>query len=330
MPLFSIGSTQASQLGVVSPTAGSEEVFLGTPAGMYGCATSGCSSTPMLVAGPGMELFWGSFALTPVIAYYSLTGNATGAPDGGLLPGAIYQVGLSGMGNLPFGGSSYPYLLALGGGYIFLTDDPVQGGGGENAASTVFVCFLAPPCNPTMPWITGIGHSYSLFADAANIYVLARDPTSTSPTATLYACVLPPETFSAAQACTGGAGAHPILTNVDVTSGTPSFASDSTNVYGTYAGSPGIVRVPVTGGSPDTLPTNGETPTSLTVDADGFVYWTATSGNVYRQLKDGSQPPQLLACGQASPGLITTDSSSVYFVDQGTDALVVKISKPSG
>jgi hypothetical protein len=228
-----------------------------------------------------------------------------------------------------FGGSSYSYLLALGGGYIFLTDDPIQGGGGEN--STVFVCFLTPPCTP-MPWITEIGHTYALFADPpsmpSNIYVLAKDPTGMTATATLYACALPPQTFSAAQAC--GANPRTLLTNVDVTSGTPSFASDGTNVYGTYATSSGLVRVPVGGGSPATLPTNGETPTSLALDPDGFLYWTTASGNVFREPKDGSQSPQLVACGQGSPGLVTTDSSSVYFVDQGSDALVVKISKPGG
>ena len=308
------------QLAVIS-----NEVFVGTGTGILGLGTSGGPAPPTTVAVQPAQspLSWGSFGLAPALAYYSLTGNPTGGPDGGLAAGAIHSVHLDGTNDNVFTPGNYPYLVTVGGGYVFWTDDPAAAF--ATGASSVYQCPLAM-CTAT-PWISGLGRTYAMFTDSTNVYVLANDPTSPSMAANLLSCPLP--TSMSSPPC--GPSAHTVLTGVDATSGMPyAFASDGAFVYGTYAAVQGIVRVPLGGGSPATFVNNPETPSSLTVDADGHIYWTTTSGNVYRARTDGSGTPQLVACNQTAPNLIFTDTASVYFVELGGDSIVQKIAKPAG
>jgi hypothetical protein len=306
------------QLDVVA-----DQAFVSTGMGVLGFSTSGGSTppTPVAVVPAGSPLSWGSFGVGGALVYYSLTGNPTGGADGGLVPGIIHTVHLDGTNDSPFGIATYPYLLTVAGGYLFWTDDPVQAN--ATGTATVSLCPLGQ-CNSS-PWITGIGHTYALFADTATLFVLANDPANPSTAATLFSCALPG---------TGGpCGASPrkVFSGVDATSNF-SFASDGTYVYGTYAAFPGIVRVPVGGGAPTTLVDNDDMPTALTFDAvDGHVYWTTSGGSIYRARTDGSGGADLLACDLSAPGLITTDSSFVYFVAQsGAESVVQKIPKPAG
>jgi hypothetical protein len=316
-PLFSLPDDLV-QLAVVS-----SQVFVGTGLGIEACGTAGCGTIPFQVAPPAgapTSLTWGSFALAPALAYYSLTGNASGAPDGGVLPGVIHSVHLDGSSDTPFIDAVYPYLLAVAAGYLFWTDDPFEGGEGTTMTpSTVYRCTLAG-CPSGTPWMTGIGHTYAIFADANNLYVLANDPSSASTAASLFSCSL-------ATSC-AGTPPHVVLTGVD--SAAPfSFASDGTFVYGAYAAVTGIVRVAVTGGTPMMIAGNADAPVSLTLDpVDLDLYWTTAGGSVYRATPGGADL-QLLACNQSAPSLIATDATSIYFANVGgTESAVERLPKP--
>ena len=300
--------------------------------GVLDCTTAGCSSPSTVVRAPddAGALSWGSFATSPGFVYYSLTGSPGSGDDGGVLWGLIDTVLLDGTNPNKYILAEYPYLLVVAGGSLYWVNDPTQAG--DTGSSTLSQCPLAGPdspgCKPSnvpgVPgnaWIANLGHTYSLFADSTNVYVLADDPSSASSAATLYACSL-------ATSC-ATSPPRAIFKGVDASSAF-SFAGDGTYVYATDAATAGqIMRIQVSSGTAVAMPGVGtqQSPTGLAVDGT-YLYWATSTGDVYAIDKSGGSPT-VVACNQAQPSLVATDDASVYFtVTENGESVVNKVPRP--
>jgi hypothetical protein len=97
------------------------------------------------------------------------------------------------------------------------------------------------------------------------------------------------------------------------------LALDATHVYWTDASS-AVLRVPLTGGSVQTIAQGQATPYGLAVAA-GYVYWSNNLGAaIMRAPSDGSGSPQTVASA-SQPYDIAVHQGSVYWID-GSDAHV--------
>ncbi len=286
--------------------------------GAVSCPVGGCSAPTQLARN---DTSWGDFSVAPSLVYYSLTGTALTLADGGTAPandGVIHSVKLDGTGDVvASGGLPYPYWLATSGSRLFWVNDPTTFG--DNGTSSV-ECI---GCSGTtsVPWITGLGATYQVFADQSSVYVLADDSVST--TGTLYGC-------SVQNTCSNGSP-RTVISQLDLSgTGDNSFASDGTNVFAARAGHTDIIRIDPSGLT-STIATGQQGATGLAYDAaQNELYWGTSTGVIYRVKADGTGEPQSVVCQQSSPRSLAVDGSFVYFVTgaSGGDANVVKVPKP--
>ncbi len=295
--------------------------------GVVRCPTSGCSS-PQLVASAPDTAAWGDEAIGTSNVYYSLVGTLALDGDGGSAPnvdGAIDLVALDGSGATAFAPQlAYPTFLATANGQIFWVNDPQAAG--DIGTSTVFACPQSSGCAAGdgaglagAPWITGIGTSYALFADEANVYVLSDQTVdSASGVANLYSCPL-------SAPCTA-----PVLveSNVD-TSGSFSFAANGAYLFASEQDKPTVVRIDLAQRATTTiLADDQDDPTGLAVDAD-YVYWGSADGKLVRTRSDGSAGVETVGCGLSSPDHLVLDATFVYFIaGNGSGSAVLRLPKP--
>jgi len=98
-------------------------------------------------------------------------------------------------------------------------------------------------------------------------------------------------------------------------------ATDGTWVYWANTSGdgtpPGVLKVPVQGGTPVVLYQGGMSPARVAVDATA-VYWTdPPAGTVMKTSLDGSGSPVTLASGETWPVGLAVDGTSVYWADMG-------------
>jgi len=280
-----------------------------TSAGVARCATNGtCKDPNDLLTVPATDTYQDFTLSASSMLVYTLQG-----PSGS--GGSVHAAKLDGTGDTTVVGNlAYPAYVTTTGARTFWVDDPFI----VTSDTDSVQCSGCNGVGPT-PWITNLfGGAYGIYADAANVYVLADDPSSTY---TLYDC---PVTAACASPQTLLAGLDPTTELAQM------IASDGTDLYVGRNDHADIVRVgPAT---PLTPIVTGTQAYAVAVDATaGYVYYGTDQASLWRVKADGSDAPTVLAtCNSTNDTVeaVAVDATSVYMLlSTATGSVVVSAPK---
>jgi hypothetical protein len=233
--------------------------------GIERCATSGCTQPSSVL---GTDAFVTASIGASTITYATQIMD----PSGGV-SGEIRAVGVDGTGDRSLlAGAAYPAWVASSGTRTFWADDSFA----LDETPATIRCVGCTSDGQSTPWISTLGGTYGMIADASNVYVLADDASLTS--VNLVAC-------GASAPCFGEP--RVVLTGLDAMIVPQRLASDGTSVYVARANEQDVVRVSNGGVVTSIVPSVDAT--ALAFDASsGNIYYATSSGTLGRVKPDGS------------------------------------------
>jgi len=207
---------------------------------------------------------------------------------------------------------TYPSWMAVSGSKTFWSEDSINGSLETTTTPSIVHCI---GCNgPDSPWITGLGGTYGLMADASNVYVLADDG-SADGTVGIYGC-------SVNTAC--GNGPRVVLTGADFVTTEQMMATDGTNVYASLIDAMDIVRVD--GSGKQTPIVTNATFEAIAVDpATNDLFFATDSGLIETTKTDGTGLTKLSSCAPSLVDALAFDANNVYAIVQNNTTFALAV-----
>ena len=258
------------------------------------CATANapCTHPPGILALAFTDALESYTASSSLIYYALQTGAATGSIHSVTFDGKTDQVLLA--------NAKSPLWMGSTGTRVFWTSDDL----GATPAS--LHCIGCGSGDQT--WISNLGLTYGVLADASTVYVIADDG-SANLTDAIYSC-------SATAAC--GTTPKQIIKGLTFNAfyATSEIATDGTNLYVTNDQS-AIIRIDTSGTQTNVV--KGVAAPVITVDpATGDLFYATDDGTIARVKSDGTQPPVTIStCAPNDPNAvagIAFDTTSVYVI----------------
>ncbi len=290
-------------------------VFVDVPSsGIFSCPAGGCATPQAVVNIPGLDMYQ-AFAASSSLYYTFLGPNADGGPTGG----SVHEVELDGGNDHPIASNlAFPFWIAVAGSDVFWIDDSLSDQTVVGTTPATVNCIGCNGNTSSVPWITNLGETFAIIADANNVWVLADDGTGMG-TDVVVVC----STTAPCLGADGGIGAKVVISNIEAPispiTGTYQlgsyFAGDGTYAY--VVGAAAVIRSDSTGANKSVVPGVANV-VAITLDATAGNLYYATDGTIYRTKADGTGTSTPVVCNQTGITALAVDSTSVYFLTSGT------------